>query len=314
LHVTRAARLLQLTQSAASAAIAALERQYGVPLFLRVGRTIRLSDAGAVLLVEARAILQRARNAERALEEFSGLSRGHLRIYASQTIANYWLPARLHGFHRAHPQIALAVTIGNSAQVADAMLEGRSDLGFVEGEIEEKPLERRFIAGDRLVLVVGPDHPWAKRRTLATADLAGADWVLREPGSGTRQIFESALKAMGVDPHALKIALELPSNEAVRSAVEAGAGATAMSELAVASSLRHGALHAIALPLPPREFAMLRHPDRYHSRAEAAFVAMIEAEQRAGGKAQPAPGTRFTSPVGASAATRPRRRRGSRPR
>jgi DNA-binding transcriptional LysR family regulator len=276
LHVTRAARELNLTQSAASAAVAALERRYGTTLFHRIGRGIRLTEAGGTLLVEAREVLKHAADAERALEELSGLKRGRLSIQASQTIANYWLPTRLHRFRESHPQIELHLTIGNTAQVTEAMIDGLADLGFIEGEIEEPSLLRHRIPGDRLVLVVGQSHPWFSRKTVDPGRLTKTRWVLREPGSGTRQVFETAARAMGVDAGALPVVLELPSNEAVRSAVEAGAGATVISELVVQSSLRYGALHAIDLPLPRRNFEILRHRDRYRSQAELAFLAMIE--------------------------------------
>ena len=102
-HMTRAAEALNVTQSAASAAIAALEARHDVPLFHRVGRGIELTEAGRMFLDEARAVLGRAASAELALSEFGGLKRGTLRIVASQTIASYWLPARLAEFHRRHP-------------------------------------------------------------------------------------------------------------------------------------------------------------------------------------------------------------------
>jgi DNA-binding transcriptional LysR family regulator len=285
LHVTRAARDLHLTQSAASAAIAAIEQRHGTALFHRIGRGILLTEAGQVLLVEAKSVLKHAANAERALEELSGLKRGRLNIHASQTIANYWLPPRLHQFCQIYPLIAVHLTIGNTTQVAEAMVNGLADLGFIEGEIEEPALLRHRILGDRLLLVVGTSHPWFKRKTLKSASLTETSWVLREPGSGTRQVFETAARAMGVDPRTLKVVLELPSNEAVRSAVEAGAGATVISELVVQSSLRHGALHAIDLKLPGRDFEILLHRDRYRSKVETAFMAMIESPRTPSGTA-----------------------------
>lgn len=276
LHVTRAARDIHLTQSAVSAAIASIESRYGTALFHRIGRGIKLTEAGQILLVEARAVLKHAASAERALEEVSGLKRGRLNIHASQTIANYWLPPRLHRFQQKYPSIALHLTIGNTMQVAETMVSGLADLGLIEGEIDDPSLLHQRVVGDRLVLVVGPDHPWSMCETIEPERLTEARWVLREPGSGTRQVFETAVRGMGLDPQRLDVALELPSNEAVRSAVEAGAGATVISELVVESSLRHKALHAIYLPLPTRNFEILRHHDRYRSQAETAFLAMIE--------------------------------------
>src|SRR5262249_44516546 len=134
-HVTRAAAALNLTQSAVSAAIAALEARHGVKLFHRVGRGIGLTEAGALFLVEARAVLTRATAAELVLAELGDLKRGTLAVQAIPTIASYWLPRHLVAFHRAHPGINLRLAIGNTAQVIAAVHEGDADMGFVEGII-----------------------------------------------------------------------------------------------------------------------------------------------------------------------------------
>jgi DNA-binding transcriptional LysR family regulator len=281
LHVTRAAQRLNLTQSAASAAVAALESRYATRLFHRVGRRIELTEAGRLFLGEAKAVLQRAAAAELALSELAGLQRGALSIHASQTIANYWLPALLHRFRRAYPKVTLNLVIGNTAQVAKAVLDGAADLGFVEGETDEPALARETLAGDQLALVVGIAHPWAGRKRLDPSRLVETDWVLREPGSGTRSEFEAALGRFGIDPRALRVVLELPSNEAVRSAVEAGAGATVLSRLVAEAGLRAGVLHQIALPLPERPFHVLRHRERYRSEAERALLALVPGRLRA---------------------------------
>lgn len=284
-HVTRAAEALGLVQSAASAAIAALEARHATTLFHRVGRRIELTEAGRVFLGEAKAVLARAAAAERALDELAGLKRGTLAVQASQTIASYWLPPRLVRFHHAYPEITIRLAIGNTAQVAEAVLAGAAELGFVEGAVDEPALADRTIAGDRLAVVVGKSHPWAARHRIAPVDLLEIDWVLREPGSGTRSEFEAALKGFGIAPERLTITLELPSNEAVRAAVEAGAGATAISELVVAAGLRSGTLHRLALALPARRFHVLRHRERYQSKAAEALLAIIapgEAERHDG--------------------------------
>ena len=117
-HVTRAARALNLTQSTVSAAIAALEARHGVALFHRVGRGIELAETGRIFLEEARAVLARAAAAEQALADLAGNPRGRLRIHASQTVANYWLPARLIGFMADFPAVTVEIAIGNTAEVA----------------------------------------------------------------------------------------------------------------------------------------------------------------------------------------------------
>ena len=275
-HVTRAAEALNLAQSAASAAIAALEGRHGAKLFHRVGRGIELTEAGALFLVEARGVLARAEAAELVLSELGGLKRGTLFVQASQTIASYWLPRYLVAFRRAHPGIAIGLTVGNTAQVAAAIHEGAAELGFVEGMVDDPALESQIVARDQLVIVVGPDHAWAQARDPVTPRrLAESEWVLREPGSGTRSVFEAALAGFGVSLSSLRVALELPSNESVRAAVEAGMGATAISASAAAPSIEAGLLHAVALRLPERDFHVLRHLQRYRSRAADALLAVI---------------------------------------
>lgn len=270
-HVTRASQSLNLTQSATSAAIAALESRYATKLFNRIGRRIELTDAGRVFLVEARAVLARAASAETVLSDFAGLARGSLSLAASQTVGNYWLPPLLHRYQSLHPGIRLSLRIGNTEQVAAWVIEGIADLGVIEGKLDEPALAIQPIADDELVLVVGARHPWAKRRSVAPRDLRNTSWVLRERGSGTRAIFEDALAKFGLAATDLDVALELPSNEAVRSAVAAGAGATVISKLVVAALLKTRALVALDLPLEKRHFSILRHKERYLTEAEREF-------------------------------------------
>jgi DNA-binding transcriptional LysR family regulator len=274
-HVTQAARALNLAQSAASHAIAALEARYDVKLFDRVGRRIELTEAGRAFLAEAKAILAQVERAELTLSEFGGIERGTLAVRASQTIAGYWLPRHLAAFRRAHPRVNIRLTIGNTAQVAEAIETGAAELGFVEGEVLSDRLVSSSIARDQLVLVVGPEHPWAEGAAPSAADLLAAEWVLREPGSGTRSVFEAALARLGLAPGDLRVALELPSNEAVRSAVEAGLGATALSASVAAPALESGLLRPVRFSLPEREFHVLRHGQRYLSRVAEALLASI---------------------------------------
>ncbi|HEX5280999.1 MAG TPA: LysR substrate-binding domain-containing protein [Micropepsaceae bacterium] len=276
-HVTRAAEALRLTQSAVSAAITSLESQYGITLFHRVGRGIVLSEEGRVFLDEARAVLARATAAERVLEELSGLKRGTFSVQASQTIASYWMPERLVAFRKAYPLMDVRLSAGNTQQVAQAVSGGIADLGFIEGQVSDPELVLTTVDQDRLVIVVAPGHPWARARSMGAAKLLEGEWVLREPGSGTRSEFESALRSRGINPGQLRVAIELPSIEAVRAAVEAGIGATAISELAVESALKAGTLVRVAFKLPQRVFHAVRHRQRYHSRAAQAFMAMIGA-------------------------------------
>ncbi len=276
LHMTRAAQALNLTQSAVSAAIATLEDRYGISLFHRIGRRIELTDAGRLFLDDAKAVLKRVAEAEMALNELAGLLRGTLTIHASQTISNYWLPPHLYRFRRLYPKIKLELKIGNTAGVAAAVVEGHADLGFVEGDIEHPMLSRETVDRDELVLVVGRRHPWAKQRKIGPADFLKTSWILREIGSGTRSEFDAALMPLGFNVDRLDVELELPSNEAVRAAVESGAGATVMSRLVVDAGLVSGTLKQVPFRLPKRLFRVLQHVERRPSRAASAFLAAIK--------------------------------------
>ena len=273
-HVTQAAKALNLTQSATSAAVAALETRYATKLFDRVGRRIILTQAGKLFLVEAKSVVARAEAAEKVLADLAGLERGSLTIGASQTAGNYWLPAIVHAYKSRFPGIAVSLEIGNTETVSADVGAGIADLGFIEGEIDDPALSVTPIADDEMVLVVAPSHPLAQQPLSPASQITQASWVVREVGSGTRAVLESALSKLGIEMCDLDIALELPSNEAVRGAVEAGSGITILSKLVVAASLKAKTLVALDVQLPKRRFFALRHKERYFTRAEREFLAI----------------------------------------
>lgn len=275
-HLTRAAEILHLTPSAVSAAIKTLEERYATQLFNRIGRRIELNETGRIFLHEAEAVLARTQAAELTLSEITGLQRGSLHIYASQTIASYWLPPVLARFHTTYPMIDLKLSIGNSEQVVEALREGLADTGFIEGETDDPFLHKESVATDQLITVVRPQHPWAKRMTLPTATLPESFWILREQGSGTRAAFEAYLRDQAFDPTHLPLALELPSNEAICSALIAGDYATVLSALAARPHLAAGTLKQVPFTLPPRQFWLLNHRERYQSHAFKALYAMVK--------------------------------------
>ena len=272
-HLTRAAEIINLTPSAVSSAIKNLETYYGVELFHRVGRRIELTPTGRIFLDEAKATLARARAAELTLAELGGLQRGTLNVAASQTIASYWLPPVLMRFHDQYPRIEINLSIGNTRNVSDAILNGTSDLGFIEGEIDEPALLMREIAKDALMVIIAPNHDWAKGQALTFQDLVTqTSWVLRETGSGTRSEFESALRKAGVSPSDLNIVMTFPSNESVISAAAAGNAAAVVSSSVALPFIEQGRLCAANITLPERSFMMLHHKERHHSRAASVLA------------------------------------------
>lgn len=274
-HVTRAAGRLNLTQSAVSAAISALEQRYGVVLFDRIGRGIELNSAGQVFVAEAQRIVDEVTRAQVILTDLSGTPSGRLSIAASQTVASYWLPSMLVRYAARFPKVELHLTAGNTATVADAVRQGEVDIGVVEGVPNAEGLLTDAIARDQLALVVGPGHPWADGRIVRVRDLAGSTWIMRETGSGTRAAFHEELVTLGLEPATLHVLMELPSNEACLAAVAAGDSAAVLSRRAAATAIEAKRVHEIRFPLSVRNFTALRHPRRHASLAQREMMALF---------------------------------------
>lgn len=277
-HLSRAARALDRTQSSVSVAIASLEREFGSKLFHRMGRGIALTEAGRLFLDETRAILARIDATALLMRDVRGLDHGRLSIKASQTIVSHLLPPALVAFHRSYPGIALAVSLGNSSDVALAVLEGSVELGFVEGlaSAPARPkLTAETIGHDKLVLIVPPNHRWTGRSDLGAEDLAAGTWVLREDGSGTRAVFVDTMAGLGVKTTRLDIAIELPSNEAVLAAVAAGAGAAVLSLSVCAHGIAAGRVVLVPLVLEDRAYHAVQNAECVRSRAVAALLAIL---------------------------------------
>ena len=270
-HMTRAARKLHLTQSAVSGSIQALEQRHQINLFNRIGRRIELSVDGRAFVDHARSVLRAAELAQQSLSNLQGTRRGIVELYASQTTGAYWLPRLLAKFHAAYPHIDVRLTLDNTKAVCDAVEGGLAEVGFVESGVSQSSLLVEQVGQDELVVVVGRNHGWTARTRLDRRQILEARWILRESGSGTRSVFEQALRDTGVDPAELNVSLVLPSNEAVREFVENGRGATAISRSVVHSSLRFKALRQIKFRPIPRPYHMLCHNQRALSRSASAF-------------------------------------------
>jgi DNA-binding transcriptional LysR family regulator len=272
-HVTRAAESLNLTQSAVSGAIQALEARHDISLFHRIGRRIELTQDGRLFLDQARSVLRAANAAELSLLELRGLKRGVVNIHASQTTGGYWLPQRLARFQAQNPNIDVKLSLGNTDQVAAAVSSGDAEIGYVEGAVHQPDLVTEQVDLDQLLVVVGAKHPWSRLHRIKPNQITETKWILRERGSGTRSVFEQALNRLGIAAEQLDISLELPSNEAIRAAVEVSAGATAISRVVVASALRLKTLRAVQFVPLERPFVLLTHRERARSNAVRAFLA-----------------------------------------
>ena len=274
-NVTKAAHHLGITQSAASAAIAKLEALYQIKLFSRVGRSIVLSEVGERFLPDAREALAGSTNAIRSLHILSEKTFGTIEIAASQTIANYWLPKKLSAFNGMNLNVSVNVTMSNTKTVETAVLSGKASIGFVEGKVNANELEIIELDRDQPMLVVSPKEKWSLGVNSEKNNIKNLPWVVREQGSGTRRVLEELIQRLGVDWNELNVVLELPSNEAVREAVIAGAGVTVISENVVSLSIESGALRAINLNIPTRSFCMVTRRQKNLSDIEQALKSLI---------------------------------------
>jgi len=246
-NVSRAAEELSLSQSAISTALSEFERHYDLQLFDRSGKRLQLNSIGTALRSRAEALLAQADEFEQLLKGKQAL--GALRIGATQTIASYLLPDLIAEFFNRQGDLPLHVTQGNTAAICAQVLNFELDVALIEGEWSHPDLQIDSWRDDELVVIAAANHPLAKKSSLSENHLLGADWIVREKGSGTRQAFERAMH--GILPN-LKIRLELQHSEAIKRAVIQGLGLSCLSRIAVVEQLQNGTL--VSLNVPRRDF------------------------------------------------------------
>jgi len=262
--VSRAAEELGMSQSAVSGALADLEQQFGIQLFDRIGKRLRLNALGRSLRPRGQALEEQAQELETALSSRSNV--GPLRIGATLTIGNYVAMPLVALFMAEHPGARIELQIANTAEITRKVQNFEIDIGLVEGELRETALRVTPWCDDELVVFCAPDHPFSQKPELSDEDLIGAVWIVREPGSGTRQAFEHAMRGILSD---LEIRLELAHTEAIKSAVEAGIGVGCVSRIAVRDAVRLGSLALCSVPQRDfrRQFFFALHEEKYLSPA-----------------------------------------------
>lgn len=230
---SRAAEHLFVTQSAVSKGIRELEHQLDLPLIERQGARagIRLTDSGRALYEHARAIFAMEQAAAEDMRERIGLRRGRLRIGASTTIAAYWLPTSIARFAQANAHIELKLVVGNTARIGQSIIDGDLDVAFVEGAVEDVRIEASVWRREPLRVIAAHTSTLGAQRRPTAAQLASQTWLMREAGSGTRQVAQDFLDARGIMPQRT---IELGSNEAIAQAVAEGAGISLLPAAVVA--------------------------------------------------------------------------------
>ncbi len=239
----QAAARHRMSQPAVSMRMRHLERRLGVTLLQRTPSGTRLTPAGERVVALSRRVLAEARAMMAGIDAIVAEERSRLRVAASLTVAEHLLPGWLAALHRESPDVILSVEVTNSTMVLARVRCGAVDVGFVEGHESELPgMQSVIVRSDRLLVVVDPAHPWAARRSpVGGAELAATELIVREAGSGTRQVLEEALRPWG----GLRSRLELGSISSILAAARRGEGPAVLSALAVADDLGAGRLAAV---------------------------------------------------------------------
>ncbi|QHF02815.1 LysR family transcriptional regulator [Pseudomonas asturiensis] len=253
-----------LSQSATSAALNELEIALGTRLFDRVGKRLVLNDNGHALLPKARQLLESAQQIEDSfLLPDAGLDT-RLRIGCSSTIGNYVLPQIVAALRASAPSLRVDMDIGNSALIARKVAQFEIDMGLIEAPCHLPELIAEPWLVDEMLIVAGRDHPLAAQEQVSLSDLQHAEWLLREPGSGTREEVEHLLLR---HLHDLEDMRQMGSSEAIKRTLAQGIGISCLSRRVVADLLASGELQMLNSPLPAltRRFFLIRHRDKFVS-------------------------------------------------
>eukprot|EP00903_Cladosiphon_okamuranus_P003719 g3717.t1 len=247
LNFTRAAEVLHISQPAVTQHIKTLEELYGVALFERGRGGIALTEGGRILLAHAEQVRELERIAEARIRSRSPRLAGPLRIGASMTIAQYFLPGRLGEFQARYPEVSLTLQNGNSEEITGALIAGRVDLALVEYPGLRRDLAATPFYEDEIVCLAATDHPLVGRKKVTAEDLREFSFILREPGSGTRSVVERALKKVGFGVSKMTIAMESSGSETIKGLIAAGLGLGFLSRLAAVNELELGKLAEIEI-------------------------------------------------------------------
>jgi DNA-binding transcriptional LysR family regulator len=242
---SKASELIHLTQPAVSLQVQAMEEVYETRLFDRSGNSINLTPAGEILYKRAKEILALYAEAQKNISEITGSIKGSLSIGASSTIGNYLLPSIISAFKKKVPRVNIALLVSNTKTIAEKLNAGEIDIALVEGDVSKQRFAVDTLISDELVVIMSPVHPWAERRNVPATELIKEPFIMREEGSGTRQIIMKCLEDHGIKLDDLKISLVLGSTESIKSAVEEGVGISIVSAWAARQSIKYGILKAM---------------------------------------------------------------------
>ena len=273
LSYTRAGDEVNLSQPSVSIRLKHLEDELGVKLFEQLGRKVALTEAGHVLIPDAHRVITAVKDAKQRIYELQGIERGSLRIGASTTPGMYLIPQIIARFKARYPKIEVHLGIKDTKQVQEGVIRNEFDFGFVGGHLVGDEVDVLPWLTDQLVLVVGPKHSLARKKSIKAEDLRNEKFILRELGSATRSTISNHLQRSNL---ALQAVMEMENPESVKKAVQSGLGIAFISKFAVETELRAKTLVALrvhGLDIR-RELKIVHRKDKHLSRAAQTFISM----------------------------------------
>jgi DNA-binding transcriptional LysR family regulator len=243
-----AARAMHLSQPAVTMQVQALEADIGATLLDRGYRKVELTEAGRMLLPFAKRVLEEIEEARDEIANMTGRVTGRLELAASTTPGQYILPGLLGKFLKQNPEVGVSIKIHDTAEVVEAVEEGRAHMGVTGAQIKGARATFEQLGSDDIVMICHPDHHLATAKNLTVGEVAREPFIMREVGSGTRIVVEEVLRSAGVDPGDLEVVTELGTNEAIVNAVEGGMGVGAVSTWVVDKALELGTVVPVPLP------------------------------------------------------------------
>ena len=272
---SRAAEELSISQPGVTFHIKALEKEYGVDLFERVGKRLYLTDAGRTLAGYVQRMALMEEEARVALEELKGLESGLLVVGASATIGIYLLPEVVGEFRKRHPGIKVSLRVGNKRHTIERLLRNELDFGLVAGPVLDDALIAEPYLDDELVVIVSPSHRFAREAIVYPGELRRETFLLRESGSGTQELMEERLSQLGIEP---ADTMQLGSTEAIKQAVAANLGISTASRYSVQAELASGRICAANVPALKmhRRLLLLHHKDKRLSKTAVAFRLLLQ--------------------------------------
>jgi DNA-binding transcriptional LysR family regulator len=242
-----AAQTLHMTQPAVTMQVQALEERFGTKLLNRTTKKLELTEAGHRLLPQARKAVELMRDTDVLMARYIEELKGKLQFAASLTIGEYVLPGLLGSFLRKFPNVSIGMKIMNTTEIIEAIGHQGVDFGLIEAPCDVPGFDTEPVMNDELVLVASADHPFASRDEVTLEEVIREPMVLREKGSGTRQIIEEELNRHGVTEDQLHVVSEFGGTGAIKSAVEAGMGVSILSRWTIKHEIALGVLKSVRI-------------------------------------------------------------------